>query len=59
MHHKEYETQPLKTFISTIGFGYVPYGKKKRFQVYRCRDVGSHRMMGNPKWNGFFLELFK
>ncbi len=29
--------QPLKTLTSTTRFGYVPNGKKKRFQNYKCR----------------------
>jgi hypothetical protein len=40
--HEEYEKQPLKTLTSTTRCGYVPNGRKKRFQNYRCRDVGSH-----------------
>jgi hypothetical protein len=41
-NHEEYEKQPLKTLMSTIRCGYVPDGKKKRFQDYRCKDVGIH-----------------
>jgi hypothetical protein len=36
---------PLKTIMNTR-FGHVPDGRKKRFQDYRCRNVGSHWMMG-------------
>jgi hypothetical protein len=44
--HKKYDKQPLKTLTSTTIFGYVPNGKKERFQHYRCRDASSHWMMG-------------
>jgi hypothetical protein len=32
--------------MSTTRFGYVPNGKKKKFQDYRRRDVDHHWMMG-------------
>jgi len=38
--------QPLKTFMSTTKFGYVPACRKKIFQNCRCRNVSSHWMMG-------------
>ncbi len=39
--HKKYEKQSLKTLTSITKIGYVPGGRKKRFQDYRCRNVGS------------------
>jgi hypothetical protein len=40
--HKEYDKQPLKTLTSTTKFGYVPNGRNKKFQDYRCRYASSH-----------------
>jgi hypothetical protein len=45
-HHKKYEKHPLKTFTSIMRFEYVLDGRKKKFQDCRCRDVGSHWMVG-------------
>jgi hypothetical protein len=36
----------LKAFTNTTGFGYVPNGRKKRVQDYRCRDRGSGWLLG-------------
>ncbi len=33
--------QPLKTPTNTTKFGYVPNGRKKRYQTYRCKDACS------------------
>jgi hypothetical protein len=67
--HKKYEKQPLKTFMSTTIFGYVFYGRKKRFQNYRCRDTCSHNktsqkgcQMGpknNQDWRNIYVLSFK
>jgi hypothetical protein len=39
--HKKYEKQPLKTLTSITKIGYALDGRKKKFQDYRCRNVGS------------------
>jgi hypothetical protein len=39
--HTKYEKKPLKTPTSITKIGYVPNGRKKRFQDYRCGNVGS------------------
>jgi hypothetical protein len=41
-HHKEYEKKPLKTLKNTTIFGYVPIGRKKKFQDYKCRNASNH-----------------
>jgi hypothetical protein len=46
MSHKKYDKRPLKTFTSTTRFGYVPNGRKKRFQDYRCRNISNCWIMG-------------
>ncbi len=48
--HDEYKKQPLKTFTSTTRFGFVPDGRNKRFQDYRCKDASN-------EWWGYFNHL--
>jgi hypothetical protein len=42
--------QPLNTLTRTTRFGYVPNGRKKKSQDYKCRDV-------NNEWWGYYNWL--
>ncbi len=44
--HKKYDKQPLKTLTNTTKFGYVPNGRKEKFQDCKCKYASNHWMMG-------------